>query len=86
MESEHPGEIIKQYLRKEGISQKLLAERLGIQSAKLSRIVNGYCPITTGLALKLEALTQLNARFWLMAQMNYDLWFMRKIKQSREEN
>lgn len=52
----HPGEIIKDELEFRGISQRKLAEDMGIRYTVLNEILNGHRPLTekTALCLRLH--------------------------------
>ena len=50
----HPTEIIKDEIKERGMSQKELAERLGMQASNVSRMFREKETITSALAVKLE--------------------------------
>ena len=51
----HPGEVLKDEIEYRGISQRKLAEQIGISYKVINDILNGRRPITTNTALLLEA-------------------------------
>lgn len=69
----HPGEIIKAELKSRGISQRRLAEHIGIAYQALSEILNGSRPVTAKTALLFEATLGINAEPLLQLQMRYNI-------------
>lgn len=61
-----------------GMTLDKAAEKLGIDRAALSRIVEGREPISMNLALKMETLGWSVADDWLRRQLDYDLAQARK--------
>ena len=51
----HPGEIIKDELEFRGISQRKLADRIGVSHTQLNEILNCKRPVSSEIALLLEA-------------------------------
>ena len=51
----HPGEVLKEEIEYRGISQKKLAEQMGISYTMLNEILNAKRPVTETLALYFEA-------------------------------
>ena len=51
----HPGEILKEEIEYRGISQKKLAEQIGISYTMLNEILNAKRPVTETMALYFEA-------------------------------
>ena len=76
----HPGELIKDEIEVRGISQKKLAEIIGIQYTMLNEILNGKRPVTTETALLLEAALDINAEMLVNMQSSYSLQTARKNK------
>ena len=68
----HPGEIIKDELEARGITQKQLAQEIGIPASVLNAVINGKRAITTEYALLLEAALDIDADFWLRFQSDYN--------------
>lgn len=50
----HPGEILKDELECRGMSQRKLAEDMGISYTILNEILNGHRPLTEKTALLLK--------------------------------
>ena len=68
----HPTEIIKDEIKARGMSQKELADRLGMKPSNVSRMFREKENVTPALASKLEAALNIKASFWLNAQAEYD--------------
>lgn len=68
----HPTEIIKDEIKERGMSQKELAERLGMQASNVSRMFREKETITSALAAKLEKALGIKSYFWLNVQAEYD--------------
>lgn len=70
-----PGEILRdEFLVEFGLTQKKLAEHLGVDIKTVNRIINERSPVTPEIALKLSASFGTTAQFWLNAQMALDLY------------
>ena len=54
-EPTHPGELLKEEIEYRGISQKKLAQEIGISYKVLNDILNCRRPVTTNTALLVEA-------------------------------
>ena len=67
----HPTEIIKDEIKARSMTQKELAERMGMQAPNLTRLLKGE-NITTSIAQKLEAALDIPADFWMHLQTQYD--------------
>lgn len=76
----HPGEIIKDEIMTRGITQKKLAEQMGVPYTVFNEILNGKRPVSTEYALLLEAALGIDANIWLGLQSDYNL---QKIKQDK---
>ena len=58
----HPGEILKEEIEYRGISQKKLAEQIGISYTMLNEILNAKRPVTETMALYFEAALGIDRR------------------------
>lgn len=67
----HPAEIIKDELKARGMTQKELAERMGMQAPNVTRLLKGE-NITTSIAQKLEGALDIPSDFWMRLQTQYD--------------
>lgn len=76
----HPGEMIKDEIVARGITQKDLAQQMGVSYTVFNEILNGKRPVTTEYALLLEAALGTDANIWLGLQADYN---MQKMKQNK---
>ena len=76
----HPGEMIKDEIMARGLTQKELAQQMGVSYTVFNEILNGKRPVTTEYALMLEAALGTNANIWLGLQADYN---MQKIKRDK---
>ncbi|MGN1226610.1 MAG: helix-turn-helix domain-containing protein [Candidatus Cryptobacteroides sp.] len=67
----HPAEIIKDEIKARSMTQKELAERMGMQAPNVTRLLKGE-NITTSIAQKLEVALGIPADFWIRLQTQYD--------------
>ena len=74
----HPGEILKDEIEYRGISQRKLAEEIGIAYSALNEILNARRPITEKTALLFEAALGINAEPLLRLQMRYNILSTKK--------
>lgn len=68
----HPTEMIRDEIRARGMSQRELADRMGMKPSNVSRMFKEKETITSALAAKLEIALGIRASFWINAQANYD--------------
>ena len=69
----HPGEVLKDEIEYRGISQRKLAEQIGISYKVINDILNGRRPITTNTSLLLEAALGYPAHILTGMQMDYNM-------------
>ena len=69
----HPGEMIKDEIMARGLTQKKLAQQMGVSYTVFNEILNGKRPVTTEYALMLEAALGTNANIWLGLQADYNM-------------
>ena len=71
----HPGEILrKDFLEPLGLTQREVAQRLGVSYVRFNELVNGRRGVTPDTALRLARLFGTTPEFWLNGQRNLDLW------------
>lgn len=71
----HPGKILKNtYLPDCNLSVTAFALRIGVSRNTASELVNCKIGISAEMALRLEKLFDVPAKFWLDLQTQYDLW------------
>ena len=69
----HPGEMIKDEIVARGLTQKDLAQQMGVSYTVFNEILNGKRPVTTEYALLLEAALGTDANIWLGLQAEYTM-------------
>ena len=74
----HPGEVLKDEIEYRGISQRKLAEEMGIAYSALNEILNAHRPVTEKTALLFEAALGVNAEPLLKMQMRYNILSTKK--------
>ena len=74
----HPGEMIKDEIIARGITQKELAQQMGVSYTVFNEILNGKRPVTTEYALLLEAALGTDANIWIGLQADYNMQKMKK--------
>ena len=72
--AEHPGEILsEEYLKPLGLSQKAVAEALGIPLQRVNEIIKGKRGITPDTAWRLGIYFGTTPEFWMNLQTTHDL-------------
>ncbi|MDE6757269.1 MAG: HigA family addiction module antidote protein [Muribaculaceae bacterium] len=89
-EPTHPGELIKDELEANNLTQAKLAENIGIKPSLLNEIIKGKRSVNTELALLLEAALNIPADLLLNLQSDYnmqmaksDVSFMKRLSAIR---
>jgi addiction module HigA family antidote len=87
----HPGEVLKDEIEYRGISQKLLAQQMGISYKVLNDILNGRRVVTTTTAMMFEAALDIPADSLMRLQLKYNMQiatndssFMERLAQIRK--
>ena len=68
----HPGEYIKDEILSRGITQRQLAEKIGMQPSILNEIINGKRSVNIEFAMLLEAALGIDADIWIRLQNLYN--------------
>ena len=69
----HPGEILlEDFMKPMGISARKLAGDIDVSPSRISDLVHGNRPITADTALRLGIYFDMDPRFWLNLQAEYD--------------
>ena len=79
----HPGLLLKEEIEYRGVTQKQLAQQMGVSYSVLNEILNGKRPISIEYALYLEAVLGIDEQLWIQMQADYNLQVAksdRKIK------
>lgn len=77
-----PGATIKEQLTDRGMSQKEFASRMEMSEKHISRLINGEVQLTSDMALRLEMVLGLPARFW----SNLEAIYREKLSKVLAEN
>lgn len=87
----HPGEILKDEIEYRGLSQKKLAEQMGMSPTLLNEILNAKRALTTEYALLFEAALNIDAEPLLKMQARYNMFkaksnktFLERLARVRE--
>jgi addiction module HigA family antidote len=74
LEEIHPGEILlEEFMRPMGISARQLAADIDVSPSRISELTNGMRPVTADTALRLGLFFDMDPRFWLNLQSEYDM-------------
>jgi len=76
----HPGELLKVEIESRGISQKKLAERMGMSYTVLNEVLNCKRAVTTEYALLFEAALGIEAGMWIRIQADYNMQIVKQNK------
>lgn len=86
----HPGELIKDELEANHLTQAKLAENIGVRPSLLNEIIKGKRAINTEMALLIEAALNIPADMLLNLQSDYnmqvaksDVSFMKRLSSIR---
>ena len=74
----HPGEVLKDEVEERGISQRQLAESMGLTYSVVNEILNGHRPLTAKTALMFEAALDVPADSLLYLQAKYNIQTARR--------
>jgi len=80
----HPGEHLRDEIEARGIKQNDLAVDLDLPKSTISEIIRGKKSINADIALRLERVLGIPAKFWMNAQSNYEI-DQRRIKEKHIE-
>lgn len=74
----HPGEILKGEIEERGITQRQLADSMGLTYSVVNEILNGRRPLTAKTALMFEAVLDVPADSLMYLQTKYNMQTARK--------
>ena len=74
----HPGEVLKDEIEERGISQRQLADSMGLAYSVVNEILNGRRPLTAKTALMFEAALDVPADSLMYLQTKYNMQTARK--------
>ena len=74
----HPGEVLKDEIEARGITQRQLADSMGLTYSVVNEILNGRRPLTAKTALMFEAALDVPADSLMYLQTKYNMQTARK--------
>jgi antitoxin HigA-1 len=75
----HPGEmLLEEFLSPMALSQRDLAQAIGVPYQRINEIVNGHRGITPSTALRLAQFFRMSPDFWMNLQQRWDLYHARQ--------
>jgi addiction module HigA family antidote len=70
----HPGEILlEDFMKPMKLTARQLAADIDVPPSRISEIIHGRRPITADTALRLGLYFNMDARFWINLQSEYDM-------------
>jgi addiction module HigA family antidote len=71
----HPGEmLLAEFLKPLGLTQREVAEAIGVPYQRVNEIVNRRRGVTPSTALRLSQYFGTSSGFWMNSQMRWDLY------------
>lgn len=71
----HPGVmLLEEFLQPAGITQKELAQRIGVSYVRVNELIHGKRRLTPDTALRLSRFFGNSVEFWLNGQLACDMW------------
>jgi addiction module HigA family antidote len=64
---------LEDFMKPMGITARQLAADIDVPPSRISELVNGQRPVTADTALRLGLFFDMEARFWLNLQAEYDI-------------
>lgn len=74
----HPGEVLKDEIEERGVSQRQLADSMGLSYSVVNEILNARRPLTAKTALMFEAALDVPADSLMYLQTKYTMQTARK--------
>jgi len=74
--------LLEEFLDPMGLTQRELAEAIGVPYQRVNEIVNGRRGITPSTALRLAQYFGMSTEFWINGQMRWDLYHARKAEEA----
>lgn len=79
----HPGEmLLEEFLNPMGLTQRELADAIGVPYQRVNEIVNERRGVTPSTALRLAQYFGMSTEFWLNGQMRWDLYHAKKAEEA----
>lgn len=77
----HPGEmLLEEFLKPLGLTQRELAEAIGVPYQRVNEIVNQRRGITPSTALRLSRFFATTSGFWMNGQMRWGLYHTQQVE------
>ncbi|GHU96052.1 hypothetical protein FACS1894156_6610 [Bacteroidia bacterium] len=76
----HPGTIVKDEIEYRGVSQKKIADQMGISHSIFNEILNAKRPVSVEYALLIEAALGIDTETLINMQSRYNIQVARKNK------
>ena len=77
----HPGEMLREeFLHPMGLSQRALADAIGVPYQRVNELVNGRRGMTPSTALRLSKFFGMSAGFWMNLQLRWDLYHAHQME------
>ena len=71
----HPGVMLREeFMQPLGLTQRAVADALGLSCRRVNKIVHGQGPVTPGIACRLAKYTGTTPDFWVNGQLHWDLY------------
>ena len=80
----HPGEVLKDEIEAREITQRQLADSMGLTYSVVNEIINGRRPLTAKTALMFEAALDIPADSLMYLQTKFNMQTARKDSSMRE--
>ena len=75
----HPGEMLRhEFLRPLSLTQRDLADAIGVPYQRVNEIVRGRRGVTPSTALRFGKFLEISPAFWLNLQLRWDLYHVRR--------
>jgi HTH-type transcriptional regulator/antitoxin HigA len=71
--SVHPGSVLADEIEARGLKKAVFARSVGLSPSQLSELLHQKRHVSALLSLRLEAVLEIEAEFWLRLQVSYDL-------------
>jgi addiction module HigA family antidote len=83
-EPTHPGEmLLEEFLAPMGLTQRELADAIGVPYQRINELVNGRRGITPSTALRLAQFLGTTSAFWMNGQARWDLYHAQRAEASQ---
>jgi addiction module HigA family antidote len=73
--------LLEEFLKPMGLTQRELADAIGVPYQRINEIINERRGITPSTALRLAQFFGTTSEFWLNGQMRWDLYHAQKAEQ-----